>query len=301
MRLFECRNCGQLLYFENTRCERCGHFLGYVPDAPVLSTLTEEDGDRWRPLIALEQVYRFCANAAHEACNWLVPATAPDAFYQACRLNRTIPDSAGPSTCWAGSVWKRPSTRGAAGGAQGNIWGVGLPMSETADTFVEHGQFMAAYEADYVTRDGRLVIDEPEIRQKLIKTIDSYMTIYRRGCTPPDSITWNSSDNNKQFLARKVVIAANISLSIPNALKRDRPEDYYEHVATIKWPLRQRGDAFPIYGDVFPLVVFKKGGNAATAEKFIRFLVTKGWLAHYLDFSGERLLPPMRALLVARL
>lgn len=109
MRLFACRNCGQLLYFENTRCERYGHFLGYVPDVPVLSALTE-DGDRWRPLITLEQVYRFCANAAHEACNWLVPATAPDAFYQACRLNRTIPDSARPSTCWARSVWKRPST-----------------------------------------------------------------------------------------------------------------------------------------------------------------------------------------------
>jgi hypothetical protein len=24
MKLFECRHCGQLLYFENTRCERCG-------------------------------------------------------------------------------------------------------------------------------------------------------------------------------------------------------------------------------------------------------------------------------------
>ena len=26
----------------------------------------------------------------------------------------------------------------------------------------------------------------------------------------------------------------------------------------------------------------------------MRFLVEEGWLAHYLDFSGERLLPPMR-------
>ena len=89
MKLFECQNCGQLLYFENTRCERCGHVLGYLSDAAVLSALAEEDGARWRPLAAPEQVYRFCANAAHEACNWLVPA---DGFCRACRLNRTIPD-----------------------------------------------------------------------------------------------------------------------------------------------------------------------------------------------------------------
>jgi hypothetical protein len=96
MKLFECQNCGQLLYFENTRCERCGHVLGYLPDGAMLSALTAEDGDRWRPLIAPEQVYRFCANAAHEACNWLVPADGPDAFCQACRHNRTIPDLGPP-------------------------------------------------------------------------------------------------------------------------------------------------------------------------------------------------------------
>ena len=29
----------------------------------------------------------------------------------------------------------------------------------------------------------------------------------------------------------------------------------------------------------------------------MRFLVDEGWLAHYLDFSGERMLPPMPKLL----
>ena len=50
---------------------------------------------------------------------------------------------------------------------------------------------MHAYEADYVTRDGRLVIDDPEVRRRLIKAIDSYTAIYRKGCTPPDSVTWD--------------------------------------------------------------------------------------------------------------
>lgn len=92
MKLFECQHCGQLLYFENTRCERCGHVLGYLPERAVLSALTREDGDRWRPVAEPLRLYRFCANASYDACNWLVPAEGPDRFCRACCLNRTIPD-----------------------------------------------------------------------------------------------------------------------------------------------------------------------------------------------------------------
>ena len=41
---------------------------------------------------------------------------------------------------------------------------------------------------------------------------------------------------------------------------------------------------------------FTDGANAATAEEFIRFLVSEGWLMHYLEFSGERVLPPISKL-----
>ena len=89
----------------------------------------------------------------------------------------------------------------------------------------------------------------------------------------------------------------NNTLSIPNALKRKRPEDYYENTATIEWPLGPSGSLFPIRGSFWPAAVFQKGGHTATAKDFVRFLVAEGWLAHYLDFSGERMLPPMPKLL----
>ena len=55
-----------------------------------------------------------------------------------------------------------------------DIWAIGLPMSVQAfDTWIEFLQFVVAYEADYVTRDGELVIDNPEIRQRLVKAIDN--------------------------------------------------------------------------------------------------------------------------------
>jgi hypothetical protein len=92
MKLFECEHCGQLLYFENTRCERCGRRLGYLPDQARLTVLSKEGGDRWRSPALAERAFRFCANAVHDACNWLLPADGLETFCTACRLNRTIPN-----------------------------------------------------------------------------------------------------------------------------------------------------------------------------------------------------------------
>jgi multiple sugar transport system substrate-binding protein len=155
-------------------------------------------------------------------------------------------------------------------------------------------QFLDAYDAEYVTGDGRLVINDPGIRHRLIKAIDAYTAVYRKGCTPPGSISWDSNrDNNKAFLAQAVVMVMNDTLSIPNALKQERPEDYYSKTATIEWPLGPTGGAFPIEGNEYAAVVFKDGGHVGTALEFVRFLVAEGWLAHYLDFAGQRMLPPM--------
>lgn len=97
MKLFKCQRCAQLLYFENVRCERCSHRLGYMPEANVLSALEPESGDEWRPLAAPDRRRRFCANAAHEVCNWLVSDDSPETYCIACRHNRTIPALSQPS------------------------------------------------------------------------------------------------------------------------------------------------------------------------------------------------------------
>ena len=102
MRLFKCQHCGQLLYFENRRCERCRHVLGYVPDAFTLSALVPDEGDDWRALALPGQGFRFCVNAALDGCNWLLRAASPDRYCAACRHNRTVPDlsDAGNIVAW---------------------------------------------------------------------------------------------------------------------------------------------------------------------------------------------------------
>jgi hypothetical protein len=58
MELFKCQHCEQLLYFENTVCEKCGYRLGFIPEIMTLSAL-EPEGDVWRALAINKQAYRF--------------------------------------------------------------------------------------------------------------------------------------------------------------------------------------------------------------------------------------------------
>ncbi|SDR62487.1 hypothetical protein SAMN05444161_0486 [Rhizobiales bacterium GAS191] len=95
MQLFECGFCRQPLYFENDHCESCLHRLGYVAETMELVPLQASDR-AFAVAGAPERRYRFCANAVHGVCNWLIAAEESEDFCLACRHNRTIPALANP-------------------------------------------------------------------------------------------------------------------------------------------------------------------------------------------------------------
>ncbi len=100
MKLFECSNCLNPVFFENTYCEKCGETLGYVPTENRMIALRFIDSDQWEIIqhgnLGVKQYYQFCHNRQYQACNWLL---SPDQagnnesiFCVACQLNNTIPN-----------------------------------------------------------------------------------------------------------------------------------------------------------------------------------------------------------------
>jgi multiple sugar transport system substrate-binding protein len=190
----------------------------------------------------------------------------------------------------------QPAVRKALG--RDDIWGVGLPMSVAApiDTGFELTQFQLAYQASWLSRDRRVQIDDPKVREGMVKAMSAYTGIWRKGCIPPDAVDWDGGGNNKAFLAQTVVMTVNPSLSIMAALRTARPGDYYKNAATIDWPNAANGEPVVIDGAIMRAVVFKTARNPALAGDFVPFLAEGGWLAHWLDFAGDENLPPMRKL-----
>lgn len=79
MRAFPCAVCGNLLFFENTACLRCGAAVGYVPELRAML-----------PLERLAEPHVRCAGSERAGCNWLVPGTG--GLCASCALTRTRPD-----------------------------------------------------------------------------------------------------------------------------------------------------------------------------------------------------------------
>lgn len=92
MNIFSCQHCGERLFFENTFCISCNSSLGFLPDTLEISVITGDPLKGWKPSQD-DRSYRKCANYEIEnACNWMVPASDPEAFCLSCRLDRLIPD-----------------------------------------------------------------------------------------------------------------------------------------------------------------------------------------------------------------
>ncbi len=87
-----------MLYFENSRCEKCHYPLGFEStQRQLLPLLAQPGGLTFR--IYGNQVgttYTYCTNHEYEVCNWLVPSESITPFCVACALNRTIPDLSHP-------------------------------------------------------------------------------------------------------------------------------------------------------------------------------------------------------------
>jgi hypothetical protein len=94
MKNFTC-GCGHALFFENTRCLKCGHQVGFNPATFKMVALNVTSG---------VQALRLCKNAAdYDVCNWLV--SNPDSEYcLSCELNHTIPNLLEPNRR---SWWKK--------------------------------------------------------------------------------------------------------------------------------------------------------------------------------------------------
>ncbi|NQW94481.1 MAG: zinc-ribbon domain-containing protein, partial [Polaromonas sp.] len=118
-RAYRCQ-CGNPVFFRNSKCLACGTPLGYdtalAELLPLMPGLISKTWVAWQPEPLHEaqdslRAYTRCANlTTPAACNWLIPVEAvkgPQTLCQACRLNRTIPDLSDPEHPDNSVLWGR--------------------------------------------------------------------------------------------------------------------------------------------------------------------------------------------------
>src|SRR4051812_20725223 len=94
-------------------------------------------------------------------------------------------------------------------------FGIGQPMGvDSSDSFYSFLTFMDAYNVKLVNDSGKLLVDDPAVKQGLIGALTDYTAPYTKGCVPPSATSWKDPDNNVAFHNKTTVMTHNATISI---------------------------------------------------------------------------------------
>ncbi len=184
-------------------------------------------------------------------------------------------------------------------------YGVGFPMGvDSSDAFYSFLTFADAYNVKMVNDAGKLLVDDPAVRQGLISALTDYIMPYQKGCTPPSSTSWKDPDNNVAFHNKTTVMTHNATISIAakwlDDMNNDRlsaeqrataKKNYTELIATAGFPNKPDGSKMVYRAAVKTGVIFKQAKNKADAKKFVAFMLDEANLTPYVEGSLGRWFP----------
>src|ERR1700751_4529582 len=201
---------------------------------------------------------------------------------------------------WCDKV--QPAIRKATGS---RIYAVGQPMGvESTDSFQSFYTFMDAYNVKLVDDDGKLLVDDPKVREGLIGALKDYTDPYLKGCTPPSSTTWKDPDNNVAFHNKTTVMTHNFTISIAAKWFEDAnnpaltPEQraagkkaYEETIITASFTDKPDGTPIKYLSEVKTGVIFTNAKNKAEGKEFVKFLLQEENLGPYVEGALGRWFP----------
>jgi len=188
-------------------------------------------------------------------------------------------------------------------------FGTGFPMGvDSSDSFFSFLTFMDAYNVKLVNDSGKLLVDDPSVRQSLINALTDYTAVYSKGCTPPSSTNWKDPDNNVAFHNKTIIMTHNATISIAakwlddmnNATLTQAQRDiakanYTEKIATAGFPNKPDGSKMTYRAAVKTGVIFKDAKNKAAAKQFVAFMLDEANLTPYVEGSLGRWFPVTKA------
>ena len=179
--------------------------------------------------------------------------------------------------------------------AQGvrNVYGMGLNVTTNGgDPNNVYNYFLIAYGGqDIVTKDGRLHLDDPKVREAAIKALTYPATAYKEGFVPPGAINWNDFDDNNAFHAKTIVMDIEGSLSTEVAIIKNQQD--YNDIVVMGLALSNDGKPVPSQAGPVCGLIPKGAKNVAVAKEFLKFLIQPKVCNEYLKTGLARRVPAM--------
>jgi multiple sugar transport system substrate-binding protein len=189
------------------------------------------------------------------------------------------------------------------------LFGIGQPMGvDSSDSFYSFLTFADAYNVKLVDDNGKLLVDDPKVKQGLVNALRDYTEVYTKGCTPPSSTSWKDPDNNVAFHNKTTAMTHNATISIATKWLDDAnnttlsdeqraqaKKNYYELIVTAGFPNKPDGTKMVYRAAVKTGVIFENAKNKKRAKEFVAFLLQEENLTPYVEGALGRWYPVMKA------
>ena len=179
--------------------------------------------------------------------------------------------------------------------AQGvrNVYGLGLNVTTNGvDPNNVFNYFLIAYGGEgIVTKDGKLHLDDPKVKEAVVKALTYPATAYKEGFVPPGAINWNDADDNNALHAKQIVMDLDGTISSEVAVIHK--EQDYKDLVTMGLALSNEGKPVPSQATSFSGLIPKGAKNVAVAKEFLKLMVQPKVLDDYLKTGIARRVPSM--------
>ena len=181
-----------------------------------------------------------------------------------------------------------------------NVYGLGLNVTTNGvDPNNVFNYFVIAYGGqNIVSKDGKLHLDDPKVKEAVIKAMIYPTTAYKEKYVPPSAINWNDADDNNAFHAKLMVMDVDGTLSTEVAVKEKHPEWYFKDMVThgIGYPNDNAGKPVPSIVGVTQWMIPKGAKNVPVAKEFIKYFAQPKVVGEFIELGLGRWLPVMPSL-----
>jgi multiple sugar transport system substrate-binding protein len=174
------------------------------------------------------------------------------------------------------------------------LYALGLQPTTTgpADGNNTFHHFLIAYGGNgIVTKDGVPHVDDPQVKEAVIKALTYITTAFKEGYVPPGALSWSDADDNNAFHAKQMIMDLDGTISTEVALFHKKEE--YDDIVTMGLPLDNSGKPIPAQLGVGGAFIPKGARNVALAKDFIKYAIQPKVINEYLKQGLGRWLPPM--------
>jgi len=142
-----------------------------------------------------------------------------------------------------------------------------------------------------ITPDGRPHLDDPQVKEAVIKSITYITKTFMDGYVPPGALSWSDADDNNAFHAKQFVMDFDGTISTEVALLKEKEK--YDDIITLGLTLDNAGKTMPEQILAEGAIIPKGAKNLDVAKEFVKFALTPDAVNSYLKAGLGRWLPSM--------